>query len=199
MLECNQGARLKTIQVKDLVDFLGHLSGPAFRGPAVDTFLEEHRVDLDDLLRYVRFRNDLYARNLIHQTDLYELVTVAWLPGQKAAIHDHAGQRCWMTVENGELTIQDYEPVFTLDAQPIPRGKPLVLKTGGSVYIDDRLGLHSIENLGKLPAVSLHVYAGPIRSCLVYNESLGTFMPAEVVSFPCPEAEEFEELPRRLA
>ena len=53
------------------------------------------------------------------------------------------------------------------DCEPHRLGKP--------VYIDDGLGVHSIANASKMPAVSVHLYAGPIPRCRTYNEATRVF------------------------
>ncbi len=171
--------------LRDLVCFLDTQTRASLRTPVVDTFLKAHEPSLDELLFFTRFRRDTYARNMVHRTELYELCVVAWLPGQKAGIHDHAGSRCWMTVLSGELTSQNYEPCDS-NARPFRSGLPTVSKAGDRTYMDDDEGLHSIENTGRLPAVSLHLYAAPLTHCRVYDEQLAEFKLVEVHSFPAP-------------
>lgn len=41
---------------------------------------------------------------------------------------------------------------------------------GGSVYIEDSMGYHKVGNPGSLPAVTLHLYIPPIRSCRMWHD-----------------------------
>jgi cysteine dioxygenase len=181
---------MNAVRLRDLLLFLNQQGTSDFQGSAVDDYLTENDVELDDLLPFTRFREDTYARNLIHRTEIYELFVIAWLPGQKAAAHDHAGQRCWTSVALGELTFQDYKACDRDDRPPVPQGKPHKVEAGENVYIDDRMAIHSIANLGKRPALSLHLYAAPITHCRVFDAELKRFKQVELHCFPPPpEAE----------
>ena len=57
---------------------------------------------------------------------------------------------------------------------------------GDLVYIDDGKGIHSIANASKKPAVSLHLYAGPVSRCRIYNEKVGLFEWVELSYFTDP-------------
>ncbi len=189
---------MKPISLREFILFLGRQTTATFQGPEVGRFLQEHLVDIDELAPFVRFRQDTYARNLIHRTEFYELFALAWLPGQRAAIHDHAGQRCWMTVASGELTLQNYEPVVSLNSVPVPIGDATQYGFGHPVYIDDSIGLHSIWSSARTPTVSMHLYAGPIEQCLVYSEMERKFKQVELTCFPALEAEWSTERPALL-
>lgn len=189
---------MKPISLREFIHFLDAQSRASFRGPAVDSYLHEYLIDIDELASYVRFREDTYARNLIHRTELYELFALAWLPGQKAAIHDHSGQRCWMTVATGELTLQNYEPIRSLTAPPVPVGDAEKFGVGQTVYMDDGIGAHSILSSARTPTVSMHLYAGPISHCLVYCDQEQAFKQVELTCFPALEAEWSTEHPTHL-
>lgn len=190
---------MKSVGLRELIVFLDAQTQASFLGSSVGDFLTEHYVELDDLLAFTRFREDTYARNLVQRTALYELFVLAWLPGQKACIHDHAGQRCWTTLHNGQLTFQEYAPYESEMLAPVPVGPAKVFSPGTLVYIDDDQAMHSIANHGKIPAVSLHLYAGPIARCRIFDESLKTFKLVELQCFPPPpEMEWHKERPPLL-
>lgn len=190
---------MKTIRLRELIDFLDGQTRATLKGRGPDVFLAEHQVDLSELLLFTRFREDTYARNLIHRAENYELFALAWLPKQRAAIHDHAGQRCWMTVGIGEVTFQNYAIPASLNQEPAPIGKAQVRRPGDCVYIDDGIGLHSIVNSGRTPAVTMHLYAAPISECLVYCEKRKCFTQVTLQSFPPPyEAVKLLEPPSDL-
>ncbi|MBY0369303.1 cysteine dioxygenase family protein [bacterium] len=177
------------IRLGELITFLDRQTAASFRGDAVDTFLRQNQVELDDLLDYTRFRQDCYARNLVWRTETYELLLLAWLGGQKACIHNHGGQRCWMTVAIGELTVRNYKPLSLTKPQPESLGTPEKYVQGDQVYIDDGLGWHSLENTTTKPTLTLHLYAAPVKECLIYDEKSQSIQKMELVSFP-PTIEE---------
>lgn len=190
---------MKVARLRDLLQFLQTQTRASFLGPAVDAYFQENEIEFDDWIPFTRFREDTYARNLIYRTDLYELFVLAWLPGQKAGIHDHAGQRCWTSVGCGVLTFQDFAPWAGPDTQPIALSEPVKYEPGQTVYMDDGVGMHSLANLSNKPAVSLHLYAGPITRCRVYDPALRAFKLVDLESFPPPpEMEWSKELPLLL-
>lgn len=122
----------------------------------------------DDWYSHLQFAEDTYTRNLVVRTEDFELLTVGWLGGQATPPHDHSGQRCWMWVVHGELSIQNFRA--TEDGKIAPLGSPQGYPAGSRLYIDDSLGWHAIENPTHKPAVSLHLHSKPFAQCHIYNE-----------------------------
>jgi cysteine dioxygenase len=168
-------APMRTASLRDFISFLNGQSKTDFRGDSVDKFLTDNAIDHEELLQYVFFREETYGRNLICKTDLYELLVLTWLPQQRTPIHDHADQRCWMTVQLGSLMMKNYDTPTTNPCELVTQGPCEVSEQGTTVYIDDGMGVHSITNVSRKPAVSLHLYAGPVPRCRVYNEAMKTF------------------------
>ncbi len=175
---------MRTTGLGELLRFLDFQSSASLRGPKVDAYFEGHSVEPNEVLECTRFREDTYARNLIRRTSNYEVLVLGWLGGQKSGIHNHAGQRCWTQVVSGTLTFQNFRPIAHLDQEPSPLGRPWTQGPKACVYLDDHEGVHSISNQSTIPAVSLHVYAGPIDRCLVFDPVLGRFTGVELRSFP---------------
>ena len=50
-----------------------------------------------------------YTRNLIHKTELYELLAICWEVGMKSSIHNHKDQNCWMAAPIGKLEVHNYK------------------------------------------------------------------------------------------
>jgi cysteine dioxygenase len=176
--------RGRVIGLGELLRFLDFQSFASLRGPTIDAYFAGHTVEPNEVLDCTRFREDTYARNLVRRTSTYEVLVLGWLAGQKSGIHNHAGQRCWTQVISGVLTFQNFSPIGRLEEKPKPLGRPWTQGPEACVYLDDHEGVHSIANQSAIPAVSLHVYAGPIDSCLVFDEVLGRFKPVELRSFP---------------
>ncbi len=122
-----------------------------------------------DWRAFAHFEADYYARNLVRQSELFELIVLCWGAGQRSPVHDHQGQRCWMAVLDGEVN----ESLFTLRGAPRTELCPGVSRkfSAGSVaFIVDEMGWHRIEPAGGRPAVTMHLYSRPIRSCSIWDE-----------------------------
>lgn len=178
---------MKTIPLPNFVEFLCSQRPSDFRGDKVDTYLSQFRIEEDSVLPFVYFREETYGRNLIFKNEHFELLTLTWLPNQRTPIHDHAEQRCWMLVQTGVLTFRNYEPIRKESDALTPCGNCETLAAGDAVYIDDGIAIHSISNASKRPAVSLHLYAGPIPKCRIYDEGLKKFIWKELQYFTNPD------------
>ncbi len=140
----------------------------------VERALRSCRVDavLSSPLRLIRGR---YTRTLLYREERFELLLLAWGSGSGSPIHDHAGQRCWLLPIAGRFALDD----FALRAGGKEPGHAHVERTGARVLrqaeLDHREGeaeLHRVAvPAGCDGAVSLHVYAKPIVSCLVFDEA----------------------------
>ncbi len=114
-----------------------------------------------------------YTRICAYQDPLFEIVLLNWAAGAVSPIHDHGGQHCWMYVLEGGLDVDDY---VRLDPGDVP-GYAYVeasgsrrLEVGELDLRSGRYDLHRVGAAGQSPALSLHVYAGPLRQYLVYDE-----------------------------
>lgn len=175
---------MKAAALSDWLFFLKDLTPQDFKGDAVDKYLATNKLKLEDFSPFIYFRDDTYGRNLVHLSDHFEILVLTWLPEQRTSVHDHAAQRCWMMVHSGELTLKNYLPVNGKTKCDLRASGPCeTYKSGRPAYIDDGIGVHSIANASKKPAVSIHLYAGPIPSCRVYNETSKCFEWNELVYF----------------
>lgn len=166
---------MQQILLKDFCAFLDTLSRNDFKNGKADAFLKEAAVKMDDLAPFIYFREETYARNLVAKSDKYELLILSWLSEQRTPIHDHFGQRCWMWVFSGELSFKNYEVPRADDSPLVPMGPVESVEAPSLIYIDDDISVHSIANASKRPALSLHLYAGPVPQCRVYNERTKVF------------------------
>ena len=140
-----------------------------------------------DWKKYVHYDTMKYTRNLIAlgKEDQFGLMILAWGPGQQSPIHDHDGSHCIMRVLEGRVmetlyhdrrarasgSDSDSDSSFTLDTEGsvYDKTRESVLETGQTAYIHDRIGWHRVSNdSASLPAVSLHLYAPPIKKCQTY-------------------------------
>ena len=66
-------------------------------------------VDPDSLAPYIFWNSQHYTRNLIHKTELYELLAICWEVGMRSSIHNHKDQNCWMAAPIGKLQVNNYQ------------------------------------------------------------------------------------------
>ncbi len=166
---------MKSVSLGEFIDFLNGQSKSDFQGSNVDEFFTQNQIDHEEFLPYVFFREETYGRNLVAKSPLFELLVLTWLPQQRTPVHDHASQRCWMTVALGSLTMKNYRMPATDICDLVPMGATELAQKDTTVYIDDGVGIHSITNATRKPAVSVHLYAGPVPRCRTYNESTKRF------------------------
>ena len=162
---------MKTVDVLEFVKFLDDLPGDGFEKNAVEEYLHGHRFAEGAFDPFIFFQEERYARNLVRKTPDFELIVLAWLPGQRTPIHDHNGQRCWMILDTGVLSFRNYKPMEKEESPLVPVGAVGSKSAGDTLYIDDKIGLHSITNASSKPAVSIHLYAKPVPRCRIYNEA----------------------------
>lgn len=174
---------MKTTSLACFLSFLSSQTRASLQGDAVDRFFRWHRVDHEELHPFIYFREDTYGRNLVFRSDHCELLVLTWLPGQRTPIHDHGGQRCWMLMHTGALTFKTYAPLEDDRELPPQLGETTIHQVGEAVYLDDGIGIHSIANASTKPAVSLHLYAGPIPRCRIYDEKARRFAWVELRYF----------------
>lgn len=118
-----------------------------------------------------------YTRTCACSDENFDVVLINWSAGAPSPIHDHGDQHCWLLVLSGHLLVDDY---VRLDAGEVPgsariraQGQSL-LESGGLDLRSGRFSLHRVAATPDAPAVTLHVYAAPIREYLVYDEVAGS-------------------------
>lgn len=146
---------------------------PQSRGECeMGVLLAEVAAALWKIEQPLTYRPNSYTRTCAYHDDGFEVLLLNWAQNAASAIHDHGGQRCWLAVLNGRLHIENYE---RLDNEETP-GRALVVPrdcaTLGPGDVDVRSGPFDIHRVtaGRGGAISLHVYACPLRSFLVYDE-----------------------------
>ncbi len=129
--------------------------------------------------------SDRYARHPVITPDSEDFVAIAmvWGPGQGTAIHDHGGLWCVEAVLEGRIEVESYLPV------PQPGGRAEFVRqtvveagVGAAGHLIPPFDHHVIRNVHPEPAVTLHVYGGPMRQCTVYRRHPeGGFEPESVL------------------
>jgi len=150
----------------------------------------------DEWKKYVHTSAEHYTRNLVKSKDFtYDLILLAWLPGQKSAIHDHKDSGCWMRILNGQLVERRYSEQELGVEKEIKLNLVSETISGASetIFIDNNRGVHSVENNGKEICLSLHLYSPPITECRVWahgeEETPSIFKASfhSIFGFPLPQ------------
>jgi len=179
---------MKSTSLNDLILYLDQRNEADFKGDLIGAYLKATHIPQDDFAPYIFFREETYGRNLVSGNDLYQLLVLTWLPKQKTPIHDHAGQRCWMTVISGKLAVQSYKPLKPNSHDLIPCG-PVETRTAGETsYIDDDIGIHELSNPFSKPAVSVHLFSAPVHECRIYNDESKRFQWSQLGSLTDPKS-----------
>ncbi|KAL4442132.1 hypothetical protein ABPG77_011393 [Micractinium sp. CCAP 211/92] len=149
-----------------------------------------------DWRQLARFCDEHYVRHLVEESANCEMILICWKKGQASRIHNHAQSHCWLNVLSGgveELRFTTGDSPVEAGPTLAPRLPGVIAATspcpllvsaginkvapGQSAYINDSLGLHAVrcdDDACGVPgaeegAVSLHIYAPPIRRVRLYE------------------------------
>jgi cysteine dioxygenase len=174
--------------IGDFVDGLRSIEMGAITKANVLEYFSEVNLRPDALVPYVYWNDSFYTRNLIYRDDLFEVLALCWLPGQKTPIHSHNGQLGWMLTLQGEVAIHEYRylrcsspenrNVVGLDCLAGGHNVELAKLTsvtstndGKVATVDKTHTIHQIENVdsARVGSVTLHIYSKPIDSCVAFD------------------------------
>lgn len=162
--------------IEELVEVLPHCSGTEF----ID-ITKKLSLGPDDLEPFAHWDKDFYTRNCVSRNDDYELILLCWEPGQKTPIHCHNGEECWVYSVQGELEERRFKLIDEQkDQDDLKETRRAMMREGRVAYMNDEMGFHSLHNLSKERAMTLHLYVSPIDSCRIYNEEEECFVRKEM-------------------
>ncbi len=152
--------------LRDLLGYLDTLGQPADL-ETLQRLLGSLRITRADLGPACSFKDERYQRNLIRQTDWYELVCLCWTSGQRTPIHDHAGSSCAFLVVEGVATETRFEhtpsglvcPIWTRRHEP------------GYICASAEADVHQVSNTQPpgTDLITLHCYCPRLRNFNVYS------------------------------
>jgi cysteine dioxygenase len=174
-----------------LPDFISRIkdAGDPQSNPArVEELLASWRPNLESLRPWIAFDPVRYARQRLYRDLTFELLLLCWDRGQATPVHDHDGQAGWITVIEGSLSIQEYERYggpadlgdLTSDEPSPPDTVPMVpvrrLTVAAGSSVAEAAAPETIHRVGASGgrALSLHLYAGPLSTFLVFDPERGT-------------------------
>lgn len=142
----------------------------------VGEILQADALDPRSLRPWLRWRRNGYARNLLFRNERFELLALAWDAGSASPVHDHGGQRCFVSILEGAFEQEDFRiedaSLARSRAQVVPVGRPRVLVRGASDFRSNRDLLHRVTALTP-GAISLHLYSRPVVAFHVFDVSRG--------------------------
>ncbi|MCW5897745.1 MAG: cysteine dioxygenase family protein [Flavobacteriales bacterium] len=130
------------------------------------------RVDIlpeafDDLCTWHPKR---YTRNCIARTDDFELLLICYEPGQRTSIHDYATEEAWVHPVRGTVVEERFEPGPGGNLRRVSAAK---LDRDSFSYLHNGRSIHRYINDSGQRAVTLNLYARPLRTWKVYDERSG--------------------------
>jgi Cysteine dioxygenase type I. len=171
---------MKTVKIENLIEGLREIPDEEFVCDNVYQFLSDNPVDIDSISPYFFWSSNFYTRNLIYKDERFEMMALCWERGQASRIHDHADQRCWMSVAAGRLRGQNFR-VVEMDASrnycKLVETDVFELSDCLAAKVELEEPIHQILNLPEFDerAVSLHIYSKPFDSCISYCRETDTF------------------------
>jgi predicted metal-dependent enzyme (double-stranded beta helix superfamily) len=154
----------------------------AVRAGSVTSIAHKVKTVLQDALRgeglplpaaFHVSKADTYARRLLHRDPggVYTVVVMTWGPGQKTALHDHAGIWCVECVVEGQMEITQYDLLSENDGSyrfaeqtRVPAGR------GTAGCLIPPFEYHTLANASAdRTSITLHVYGGEMDHCHVFE------------------------------
>ena len=176
---------MKTVQISNLISGLKSISDDEFTCDNVYQFLSENPIEVDSIVRYFHWSPSFYTRNLIYKDERFEMLAICWEAGQRSTIHNHAEQKCWMTVPIGRLKGQNFGVVDMDESRnycKLVETDTFELADCLSAKVELEQPIHHILNLPEYSerAVSVHIYSKPFDKCISYCRETDTFKEVEL-------------------
>jgi 3-mercaptopropionate dioxygenase len=138
--------------------------------------------------------SDHYARHLLYGDPggRFEVVVMAWSPGQETPIHDHSGMWCVEGVVQGviDVTRYDLKEMIGDDEARMERTEVIHAGLGQCGALIPPVEYHRIANPYESAAFTIHVYGGRMRACRIFERRTGdTYgIAMKPLGFTYPEA-----------
>jgi predicted metal-dependent enzyme (double-stranded beta helix superfamily) len=160
--------------------FCGELAGLMDQGKETENVVMAVKDRLADLIRRApelpeqvcQTGSDHYARHLLYRdgSGRFEVVVMAWAPGQETPVHDHAGIWCVEGVARGRIEVTRYD--LAHDAGEGTRLEQLEIIRAGlgeCGALIPPVEYHKIANPFDHLALTIHVYGGLMRECRIFE------------------------------
>lgn len=110
-----------------------------------------NEISIEDIKKYVKFSDENYQRNYVHNSDKFDIIVICWKAGQKTEIHDHPDYCCLLKVLDGKLTEDIY-----FNTNGLEYVSTNVLNTGDIANKKGSRIVHKI--IAVEDSISLHIY-----------------------------------------
>lgn len=143
---------------KALQDLIDRIAAAEDRTPAsLQRMIQESDVRREDIEPFCDWDHPVdgcYGRSLVHDGGCFEVIALAWLPGDVSAIHDHGSTRwgavqCFGPLEHAIFNLDDEARLTTVARESVP--------ANSIVPVANEL-IHQMGNLGDVNVPSLHIY-----------------------------------------
>ena len=137
----------------------------------LESFIPDEGLILPE--RFRRVKPDSYARRLLYQDDDlgFTALVMTWGPGQRTALHDHAGIWCVEGVLEGEMEVIRYELLEERAGVCRFEGRGSAhAKAGAAGALIPPFEHHVLANARPdRPSLTLHVYGGEMTHCDIFE------------------------------
>jgi uncharacterized NAD(P)/FAD-binding protein YdhS/predicted metal-dependent enzyme (double-stranded beta helix superfamily) len=132
--------------------------GRAITAEQATAILARSDLAIDDVRDFVVTKTDSYSRRRVARTEAFELLVMAWLPGQGSGAHDHAGSVSAFKILRG--TADETRYAQAVDSLVDPTGTRQ--SRAGEIGIDPGDVIHAVRNVHEELLITVHIYAPPI-------------------------------------
>jgi cysteine dioxygenase len=132
--------------------------------------LDKVVIPAEEFEPYCTWNDKRYTRNCLARTDAFELLLICYEPGQQTSIHDFATEEAWIHPVKGAVTEERYEPIAGGQLRKVSAAK---LDEDSFSYLHNGRSIHRYINSGEERAITLNLYARPLRTWKVYDERTG--------------------------
>jgi len=161
--------------------FCGELADVVARNRDTGETVQTVKDGLADLIRrspelpdqVCRAGTDHYARHLLYRdrSERFEVVVMAWAPGQETPVHDHAGIWCVEGVARGRIEVTRYDMARNARPESTRLEQLEIIRAGlgecGALI--PPVEYHKISNPFDHLALTIHVYGGLMRQCRIFE------------------------------
>jgi len=136
----------------------------------LESFIPAEGLRLPDRFRQVKPGS--YARRLLYRDPElgFTALIMTWGPGQRTALHDHAGIWCVECVVDGHMEVAQYDLRSEHDGRYEFAERSRVFAGRGSAgCLIPPFEYHTLGNAAATPSITLHVYGGEMTHCHVYE------------------------------
>lgn len=129
----------------------------------------------------LRDKNKCYTRNLVSQlTPNASLLVLVWDPLKGSGIHDHPESNCFMKILKGDITEKLF---FQNDEKDLELIRSTTIPTNAVGYINDKIGIHSMQNETNGEVVSLHLYVPSYEQSTTFSADHNKGTTTSVIEF----------------